>query len=64
MNPPVGGKEGKEAKTHFTYKTGATQVLFVQHVIDYLTFAKCQRGVITQIHKLITPMRIRRVSSV
>jgi len=36
MNPPFGGKEGKEAQTRFTYKTGATQVLFLQHVIDHL----------------------------
>ena len=35
-NPPFGGKEGKEAQTNFTYKTGATQVLFLQHVIDTL----------------------------
>lgn len=35
-NPPFGGKEGKDAKTHFAYKTGATQVLFLQHVIDSL----------------------------
>ncbi len=34
MNPPFGGKEGKEAQTKFAYKTGATQVLFLQHVID------------------------------
>ena len=33
-NPPFGGKEGKEAQTGFAYKTGATQVLFLQHVID------------------------------
>jgi type I restriction enzyme M protein len=32
-NPPFGGKEGKEAQTNFDYKTGATQVLFLQHVI-------------------------------
>src|SRR6266511_1715374 len=32
MNPPFGGKEGKEAQTQFDYKTGATQVLFLQHV--------------------------------
>lgn len=31
-NPPFGGKEGKEAQTRFAYKTGATQVLFLQHV--------------------------------
>ncbi|GMO25615.1 MAG: N-6 DNA methylase [Termitinemataceae bacterium] len=35
-NPPFGGKEGKEAQTNFAYKTGATQVLFLQHVIDKL----------------------------
>lgn len=35
-NPPFGGKEGKEARTRFAYKTGATQVLFLQHVIDSL----------------------------
>lgn len=36
MNPPFGGKEGKEAQTHFDYKTGATQVLFLQHVLKSL----------------------------
>jgi type I restriction enzyme M protein len=36
INPPFGGKEGKEAQTRFAYKTGATQVLFLQHVIDSL----------------------------
>ena len=36
MNPPFGGKEGKEAQTRFAYKTGATQVLFLQHVIASL----------------------------
>ena len=36
MNQPFGGKEGKEAQTNFAYKTGATQVLFLQHVIDSL----------------------------
>ena len=35
-NPPFGGKEGKEAQTTFAYKTGSTQVLFLQHVIDSL----------------------------
>ena len=33
LNPPFGGKEGKEAQTRFGYKTRATQVLFLQHVI-------------------------------
>jgi type I restriction enzyme M protein len=35
-NPPFGGREGKEAQTNFAYKTGATQVLFLQHVINSL----------------------------
>ncbi len=36
MNPPFGGKEGKEAQTHFAYKTGSTQALFLQHVLSRL----------------------------
>ncbi len=36
MNPPFGGKEGKGAQTRFAYKTSATQVFFLQHVIDSL----------------------------
>ena len=35
-NPPFGGTEGEEAQTRFAYKTRATQVLFLQHVIDSL----------------------------
>lgn len=35
-NPPFGGKEGKDAQTNFAYKTGATQILFLQHVISAL----------------------------
>ena len=35
-NPPFGGKEGAEAQSGFAYKTTATQVLFLQHVIDAL----------------------------
>lgn len=35
-NPPFGGKEGKDAQTRFAYKTGATQVLFLQHIIARL----------------------------
>ncbi len=35
-NPPFGGKEGKEAQTQFAYKTGATQILFLQHVMEKL----------------------------
>ena len=35
-NPPFGGKEGKDAQIRFAYKTSATQVLFLQHVIDSL----------------------------
>lgn len=33
LNPPFGGREGKDAQTRFAYKTRATQVLFLQHVI-------------------------------
>ncbi len=36
MNPPFGGREGPEAQVRFPYKTGATQVLFLQEVIDSL----------------------------
>jgi type I restriction enzyme M protein len=36
MNPPFGGKEGKDAQKNFEYQTGATQVLFLQHVIKSL----------------------------
>lgn len=36
MNPPFGGKEGKDAQTRFAYKTSSTQVLFLQHVINSL----------------------------
>jgi type I restriction enzyme M protein len=36
VNPPFGGKEGREAQTQFAYKTSATQVLFLQHVIGAL----------------------------
>jgi type I restriction enzyme M protein len=36
-NPPFGGKEGVNAQTNFDYRTSATQVLFLQHVIRSLT---------------------------
>src|SRR6185436_8572927 len=35
-NPPFGGKEGAGAQVHFDYRTSATQVLFLQHVIRTL----------------------------
>jgi len=35
-NPPFGGKEGAGAQTNFDYRTSATQVLFLQHVIRML----------------------------
>ena len=35
-NPPFGGSEGEDAKTNFAYKTGSTQILFLQHIIDKL----------------------------
>lgn len=36
MNPPFGGSEGADAQTRYAYKTRATQVLFLQEVIDSL----------------------------
>lgn len=36
MNPPFGGKESKSAQTLFAFQTGATQVLFLQYIIDHL----------------------------
>jgi type I restriction enzyme M protein len=35
-NPPFGGKEHKTVQAQFAYKTSATQVLFLQHVINSL----------------------------
>lgn len=35
-NPPFGGKEGKEAQGPFPFKTRATQVLFLQYVMQVL----------------------------
>lgn len=35
-NPPFGGKEGSDAQTRFPYKTRATQVLFLQDVMQSL----------------------------
>lgn len=35
-NPPFGGKENKQAQDRFAFKTSATQVLFLQHVIQSL----------------------------
>ena len=35
-NPPFGGKEGKEAQSLFPFKTRATQVLFVQYLMQIL----------------------------
>lgn len=35
-NPPFGGKESEDAKTRFAYKTGSTQVLFLQEVMSSL----------------------------
>jgi type I restriction enzyme M protein len=36
-NPPFGGKEGSDAQARFAFRTGATQVLFLQQVMDELT---------------------------
>jgi type I restriction enzyme M protein len=35
-NPPFGGKEGTTAQKNFSFKTGATQVLFVQDILSEL----------------------------
>lgn len=35
-NPPFGGKEGKEAKKNYSFETGSTQVLFLQHILTEL----------------------------
>jgi type I restriction enzyme M protein len=35
-NPPFGGKEGVDAQKRFDFKTGATQMLFLQHIIKSL----------------------------
>ncbi len=35
-NPPFGGKEGQEARKHFSFETSATQVLFLQHILTRL----------------------------
>ena len=35
-NPPFGGKEGKDAQKNYSFETGSTQVLFVQHVLSDL----------------------------
>jgi type I restriction enzyme M protein len=35
-NPPFGGKEGKEAQKNYSFETSATQVLFMQHILDEL----------------------------
>lgn len=36
MNPPFGGKEGSDAQTRYAHKTSATQVLFLQEVVNSL----------------------------
>lgn len=35
-NPPFGGKEGAEAQRDFDYKTNATQILFLQLIVNSL----------------------------
>lgn len=36
-NPPFGGKEHKDVQAQFDYRTSATQILFLQHVINKLS---------------------------
>ncbi len=35
-NPPFGGKEGKDAQKNYSFETGSTQVLFLQHILTEL----------------------------
>ncbi len=35
-NPPFGGKEGKDARKRYSFETGSTQVLFLQHILSEL----------------------------
>ncbi|NJM13477.1 MAG: N-6 DNA methylase [Synechococcaceae cyanobacterium SM1_2_3] len=35
-NPPFGGKEGTDAQKLFDFKTSATQMLFLQHILSHL----------------------------
>jgi type I restriction enzyme M protein len=35
-NPPFGSKESAQAQSHFAYKTGKAQILFIQHIITSL----------------------------
>ena len=32
-NPPFGGKEGTDAQKNYSFETGSTQVLFLQHIL-------------------------------
>lgn len=36
-NPPFGAKEGKDAQNRYSFATGATQVLFLQDIIQHLS---------------------------
>lgn len=36
-NPPFGGKEGKDAQKNYSFETGSTQVLFLQHILTELS---------------------------
>ncbi len=45
-NPPFGGKESAAAQTNFDYRTSATQVLFLQHVIRALKTAGGRCGMV------------------
>lgn len=35
-NPPFGGQENADVQTNFAYRTSATQILFLQHIVDHL----------------------------
>lgn len=36
-NPPFGGQEHRDVQAGFAYRTSATQILFLQHIIDSMT---------------------------
>jgi type I restriction enzyme M protein len=38
-NPPFGGKEGSDAQKNYSFETGSTQVLFLQHILADLKHA-------------------------
>lgn len=48
MNPPFGGKEGKDGQSSFASNTSAPQVLFLRHVLDSLNASRQWGGVLDE----------------